>query len=85
MVSWIQNGGFVIVEEIILQVLDRQEDGFICPNQSEFSGCDTHELFQSIYALIENGVLQRRDCEGLAFEYKKQKQKRRSDSYGKQN
>lgn len=59
------------MEEMILQVLDRQEDGFICPNQSEFRGCNTHELFQAIYVLIDKGVLQRRNCEGLAFEYRK--------------
>ena len=59
------------MEEKILRVLDNQLDGFICPNQSEFSGCDTHELFQGIYSLIDRGVLQRRNCEGLAFEYRR--------------
>ena len=59
------------MEEKILQILDDQLDGFICPNQSEFSGYNTRELFQAIYALIEKGILQKRNCEGLAFEYKK--------------
>ena len=58
-------------EELILRVLDEQTDGFITPNQSEFYSCDTHELFQAIYRLIEKGVLRKRNCEGLAYEYDK--------------
>lgn len=60
------------MEEKILKVLDEQIDGFITPNQSEFYDCDTHELFQAIYSLIDKGVLRKRDCEGLAYEYNKE-------------
>jgi len=34
--------GVKIMEEMILKVLDKQSDGFICPNQSEFFNCDSH-------------------------------------------
>lgn len=57
------------MEEKILEVLDTQLDGFICPNQMEFMNDDTHDLFQAIYNLIEKGVLRKRNCYGLAFEY----------------
>lgn len=56
---------------MILKVLDKQIDGFICPNQSEFYDYDAHEIFQAIYNLINKGVLRKRKCEGLAFEYNK--------------
>ena len=59
------------MEEYILKVLDEQKDGFITPNQDAFSGCDTHELFQAIYSLIGKGVLRKRNCDGLAYEYNK--------------
>ncbi len=59
------------MEEMILQVLDRQIDGFICPNQSDFSGYDTKKLFEAIYSLIDKGILRKRYCEGLAYEYDK--------------
>lgn len=60
------------MEELILKVLDEQRDGFICPNQTEFRDCDTHELFQAIYSLINKGVLRKRNCAGLAYEYNKE-------------
>lgn len=63
--------GVKIMEEMILKVLDKQIDGFICPNQSEFYDYDAHEIFQAIYNLINKGVLRKRKCEGLAFEYNK--------------
>lgn len=53
----------------ILDVLDQQDDGFIVPNQSAFNNIEPHELSDAIYSLIDMGILQRRDCEGLAFEY----------------
>ncbi len=59
------------MEEYILKVLDEQKDGFITPNQDAFAGCDTHELFQAIYSLIDKGVLRKRNCDGLAYEYDK--------------
>ena len=59
------------MEEKIMKVLDKQIDGFICPNQTEFKDDDTHDLFQAIYSLIEKGVLRKRNCDGLAFEYNK--------------
>lgn len=59
------------MEEYILKVLDEQPDGFIIPNQDAFSGCDTHELFQAIYRLIDKGILRKRNCDGLAYEYDK--------------
>ena len=48
------------MEKYILKVLDEQKDGFITPNQDAFSGCDTHELFQAIYSLIDKGILRKR-------------------------
>lgn len=59
------------MEEMILQVLDCQIDGFICPNQADFAECDIHELFTTIYYLVDKGILRKRNCEGLAFEYNK--------------
>lgn len=59
------------MEEMILRVLDCQIDGFICPNQADFNECDIHELFTTIYSLVDKGILRKRNCEGLAFEYNK--------------
>lgn len=54
----------------ILEILDDQSDGFIIPNQSEFDGWDVHEKYAAIYSLIEDGILKKRNCSGLAYEYK---------------
>lgn len=57
------------LEQHILTTLDNQLDGFIVPNQSEFCGIDTRKLFETIYSLIDKGILQKRNCVGLAYEY----------------
>ena len=59
------------MEEKILNVLNEQTDGFICPNQAEFNDCDTHEFFQAIHRLIDEGILRERNCSGLAYEFNK--------------
>ena len=56
-------------ENKVLEVLNKQLDGFICPNQTELYNLDTKKLFQAIHNLEEKGVLRKRDCEGLAYEY----------------
>lgn len=65
----IQRANTESIEEIIFRELNNQTDGFICPNQSAFSEIDTHELFDTIQSLIDRGVLRRRNCDGLAYEY----------------
>lgn len=57
------------MKEKILKVLNEQQDGFITPNQSDFNQDNVQEFFTAIHELIENGILRKRDCEGLAFEY----------------
>lgn len=57
------------MEEKILSILDEQIDGFICPNQADFINDDTHKLFSAISNLIIMGIIRRRNCEGLAYEY----------------
>ena len=52
----------------ILKVLESQMDGFICPNQTDFRDVDVREFFGAIGSLIDEGILQKRNCEGLAFE-----------------
>lgn len=52
----------------ILKVLENQIDGFIIPNQTDFKSVETHELFWAIDSLIEDGILRKRNCEGLAYE-----------------
>lgn len=64
----ILNGGNVMKEKI-LRVLDKQIDGFICPNQADFKDDEIHEFFWAIDSLIEDGILRRRNCDGLAYEY----------------
>lgn len=59
------------MEKMILQALDKQIDGFICPNQSEFYNCNINSVFKAIYSLAGKGILRRRNCEGLAYEYNK--------------
>jgi len=56
------------LREKILNVLDSQADGFIIPNQSEFYG-DSNNFFKAVDELIKDGVLRKRNCEGLAYEY----------------
>lgn len=56
------------LKEKILSVLDSQTDGFVIPNQSEFYG-DTNNFFKAVDELIKDGVLRKRNCEGLAYEY----------------
>lgn len=58
------------MEKYILKVLDEQPDGFIIPEQIEFCN-NIHEFFQAIQNLINKGVLRKRNCEGLAYEYNK--------------
>ncbi len=59
------------MEEKILKVLNEQMDGFICQEQMEFRDNDTHEFFQAIHKLIDDGILRKRNCCGLAYEYNK--------------
>lgn len=56
------------LKEKILSVLDSQADNFIIPNQSEFYG-DANNFFKAVDELIKDGVLRKRNCEGLAYEY----------------
>ena len=58
----------LFMKEKILRVLDEQIDGFICPNQTDFNDIDIHKLFRAIDSLIEDGILRRRNCAGLAYE-----------------
>lgn len=55
------------LKEKILSVLDSQVDGFVIPNQSEFYG--DANFFKAIDELVKDGVLRKRNCEGLAYEY----------------
>lgn len=55
------------LKEKILSVLDSQADNFIIPNQSEFYG--DANFFKAVDELIKDGVLRKRNCEGLAYEY----------------
>ena len=57
------------MKEKILKVLDKQTDGFICPNQVDFKDDEIHEFFWAIDSLIEDGILRRRACDGVAYEY----------------
>ena len=57
------------MEKLILKVLDEQIDGFITADQSAFRGCDIHEWFKTVNTLIDKGILRKRDCAGLAYEY----------------
>lgn len=59
------------MKEKILRVLDKQTDGFIYPNQMDFKDDEIHELFWAIDSLIEDGILRRRNCDTLAYEYNK--------------
>lgn len=52
----------------ILNVLNSQPDNFIIPNQTEFYG-DVNNFFKAVDELIKDGVLRKRNCEGLAYEY----------------
>lgn len=51
----------------IIKTLNCQDDDFIIPNQTAFNDCNN--LIKTIYLLIADNVLQKRDCAGLAFEY----------------
>ena len=51
----------------IIKTLNEQDDGFIVPNQTAFNDCEN--IIKEIYLLISIGVLQERNCAGLAFEY----------------
>lgn len=55
------------LKDKILTVLNSQADNFIVPNQSEFY--DDNNFFKAIDELIKDGVLRKRNCEGLAYEY----------------
>lgn len=57
------------MENLILKVLDEQIDGFITADQTAFRGCDIHEWFKAVNRLIDKGILRKRDCAGLAYEY----------------
>jgi hypothetical protein len=57
------------MEEKIFKILNEQPDGFICPNQSGLYEEDPHALFAAINRLVEKGILRKRNCEGLTFEY----------------
>lgn len=58
------------MEEYILKVLDEQRDGFITPNQTEFYN-NIDGFFQAVQSLIDKGILRKRNCDGLAYEYDK--------------
>lgn len=51
----------------VLALIDEQPDGFITPSQFRFVG-EYREVFDIIYKLIAKGILQKRDCEGTAYE-----------------
>lgn len=56
---------------LILKVLKEQKDGFITPNQADFNRLNTKEFFAAIGELIQEGILRKRNCEGLAYEFNK--------------
>jgi hypothetical protein len=59
------------MKNLILKVLKEQKDGFITPNQTDFNHLNTKEFFTAIYELIQEGILRKRNCEGLAYEFNK--------------
>lgn len=60
----------LVMQEYILSVLDNELDNFIVPNQWQFdnSRCDQKAFFTAINSLINQGILKRRDCQGVAYE-----------------
>lgn len=58
------------MQEYILSILDKETDDFIVPNQWQFdnSRCDQKAFFTAINSLINQGILKRRDCQGVAYE-----------------
>lgn len=58
------------MQEYILSILDKELDDFIVPNQWQFdnSRCDQKAFFTAINSLINQGILKRRDCQGVAYE-----------------
>lgn len=59
-------------EEKVLQLIDEDKEHFTSP---EFCGLwgedyDYKEIVRACYSLVEKGVLQKRNCNGLAFERK---------------
>lgn len=59
------------LDAYVLKTLDEQDDGFIVPGQGEFRDIDVHTLFESIRRLMKKGILRRRECIGIAYEYVK--------------
>lgn len=59
------------LDEYIIKVLKEQDDGFIIPGQSEFQDIEVHTLFEGIRRLMKKGILRRRECIGIAYEYAK--------------
>lgn len=57
------------MKNLIIETLKNQADGFIVPNQTEFNNCDTKEFFSAINALVASGILRKRDCSGVAYEF----------------
>lgn len=59
------------LDAYVLKTLNEQDDGFIIPGQGEFQDIEVHTLFESIRRLIKKGILRRRECIGIAYEYAK--------------
>ena len=57
------------MKNLIIETLKKQSDGFIVPNQTEFNNCDIKEFFVAINELVASGVLRKRDCSGVAYEF----------------
>lgn len=57
------------MREDILEILKHEEDKFIAPEWSCFKKFDYEDLLKELYGMVDEGILIKRDCTGLAFEY----------------
>jgi hypothetical protein len=58
-----------ITEKELLKILDEQEEGFVAPEWCCFSKYDTISVIKKCRELVDEQILQKRDCSGLAYEY----------------
>ena len=62
-------------EQLVLKLIENEEDRFFAP---EFTGLydekkvNRQEITKACYSLVEKGILKRRNCIGLAFEFAKE-------------
>jgi len=59
------------IRKEILNMLDNEEQGFISPEWSEFNKFNLHDLHKELFNLVDEGILRKRNCLGLAFKYAK--------------